>query len=48
LVNLIAHSPHDVGEIRRAILDEVERTGMRLPDDIALLALQVPELQSMT
>jgi serine phosphatase RsbU (regulator of sigma subunit) len=38
LADIVAHAPHDVGEIRRLVLDEVNRGGAR--DDVALLAIQ--------
>ena len=43
LTDLISHAPHDIGEIRRNILDAVGGTMGAPPDDVALLGMELTE-----
>jgi sigma-B regulation protein RsbU (phosphoserine phosphatase) len=43
LTDLIAHAPHDIGEIRRHILDAVGTAAGGPPDDVALLGMELTE-----
>ena len=43
LTDLIAHAPHDIGEIRRHILDAVGTAVGGPPDDVALLGMELTE-----
>jgi serine phosphatase RsbU (regulator of sigma subunit) len=43
LTDLIAHAPHDLGEIRRHILAAVGTAAGGLPDDVALLGMELTE-----